>query len=447
MSLNFLQDRQKKVENSNRHPFMRDKARILHSAFFRRLQSKKQILDQEVSDFGRTRLTHSLETAQISVGIREALFNSSSRQDIKDNLPDVFCIEAAALAHDLGHPPNGHGGEEALNYVMLGSKYNGFESNAQTFRIANKLGEYDKEYGLNLTRATILGFLKYPVLYSEATNSKIQNQPKKEHYEFIKFSNFKPAKCIFDSEKSNLEWLLEPFSEKEQYLEFSKKQWVSDANGKSQKYFNFFASIVNLADDIAYGIHDLEDAVALKLISIDDWNELESDDCFAQLGQFLKEKKLASGVLQECKNNLFLNSSYERKKQISSMVNLFIENTKVIEIQEFTEPVFKFNVCLDDPLKNFLEKIQKFIYLKVIQRRENQLSDFKLQYIIVKLFNCIKSDTKRFLPIKYQKTIAESKELKERIICDYIAGMTDRYLLKLDKTLFAPDFGSIFDKI
>ena len=110
--------REKPTQDPKRNPYMRDKARILHSAFFRRLQSKKQIHDVDVSDFGRTRLTHTLEVAQIATGIREVL-SQKNDAEITKLLPDIFCIEAAALAHDLGHPPNGHGGERALNYLML----------------------------------------------------------------------------------------------------------------------------------------------------------------------------------------------------------------------------------------------------------------------------------------------------------------------------------------
>ena len=94
--------------------------------------------------------------------------NKKNDEKITKLLPDIFCIEAAALAHDLGHPPNGHGGEHALNYLML--NHGGFEGNAQTFRIATKLEESTKNWGLGLTRATLLGMLKYPAFYILISN-------------------------------------------------------------------------------------------------------------------------------------------------------------------------------------------------------------------------------------------------------------------------------------
>ena len=149
-----LEERQETpTQGISRNPYMRDKARILHSAFFRRLQAKKQIHDVDVSDFGRTRLTHTLEAAQIATGIREVL-SQKNDEKITKLLPDIFCIEAAALAHDLGHPPNGHGGDTLFN-----AKHGGFEGNAQTFRIATKLEESTKNWGLGLTRATLLGYI------------------------------------------------------------------------------------------------------------------------------------------------------------------------------------------------------------------------------------------------------------------------------------------------
>ena len=217
--------REKPTQDPKRNPYMRDKARILHSAFFRRLQSKKQIHDVDVSDFGRTRLTHTLEVAQIATGIREVL-SQKNDAEITKLLPDIFCIEAAALAHDLGHPPNGHGGERALNYLML--NHGGFEGNAQTFRIVAKLGEYEK--GLNLTRATMLGMLKYPVLYNDVVNTNIY--PTQER--FPQFYKFAPPKCIFKSEEKTLDWLLAPFNKKDQ------KKYLQNKSKNTPKYLNFF---------------------------------------------------------------------------------------------------------------------------------------------------------------------------------------------------------------
>ena len=134
----------------------RDRARIIHSSAFRRLQSKTQVLGVGDNDFYRTRLTHSMEVAQIGSGICEHLKQTYANNGaISQQIPSFFQIEATCLAHDLGHPPFGHGGEVALNYHMLG--HGGFEGNGQTLRILSKLGEYSEQHGLDLTRRTLLG--------------------------------------------------------------------------------------------------------------------------------------------------------------------------------------------------------------------------------------------------------------------------------------------------
>ena len=141
----------------DRDDYSRDRARIIHSAFFRRLQNKTQVLGLGESDFYRTRLTHSVEVAQVASGIVETLKKSSKDAEQIELLPSLELIEAIALAHDIGHPPFGHGGEVALNYSMRG--HGGFEGNGQTLRICTKLGEYSDTNGLNLTRRTLLGVL------------------------------------------------------------------------------------------------------------------------------------------------------------------------------------------------------------------------------------------------------------------------------------------------
>ena len=136
----------------HRDPFQRDKARILHSAAFRRLQSKTQVLSVGQHDFYRTRLTHSLEVAQIGSGLTAQLKQSEQDLDtdvLNQLIPSDPLIEALCLAHDLGHPPFGHGGEVALNYMMR--EHGGFEGNGQTFRIISHLEPYTESFwhGLN----------------------------------------------------------------------------------------------------------------------------------------------------------------------------------------------------------------------------------------------------------------------------------------------------------
>ena len=374
-----LEERQETpTQGIGRNPYMRDKARILHSAFFRRLQAKKQIHDVDVSDFGRTRLTHTLEVAQIATGIREVL-NKKNDEKITKLLPDIFCIEAAALAHDLGHPPNGHGGEHALNYLML--NHGGFEGNAQTFRIATKLEESTKNWGLGLTRATLLGMLKYPAFYAQFQCSYPETIE-----QFPKFSSYKPPKCIFDSEANVLDWVLEPFkADREKYCQIDKNL------GKA-KYFNFFSSIVDLADDIAYGVHDLEDAIALKLLSKDDWEQWEKGKIWEKPPKEYKEN-VSYENKKNTRENLFSIDSKARKIAISKMVHLFIANVKVKKQEEFENNFLDYNVVLPDFLKQSLKELKDFIAKKVIQRRENKLitNCRKFLVFVLKIFELKKN--------------------------------------------------------
>src|SRR5690554_6632994 len=157
-----------------RTPWQRDRARVLHSAAFRRLQSKTQIMNVGENDFYRTRLTHSLEASQIGASLINQLEHRGDSL-AHSLLPDANLMEALCLAHDIGHPPFGHGGETALNYKMLNS--GGFEGNGQTFRIVGRFESYHATYGMDLTRRTLQGLLKYPVLMPKLEAPKESGHP------------------------------------------------------------------------------------------------------------------------------------------------------------------------------------------------------------------------------------------------------------------------------
>lgn len=158
---------QRKQDGDERPPSERDRSRVIHSAAFRRLQNKTQVFGIGESDFYRTRLTHSMEVAQIGRGI--VLQLKKTKPDYAKILPNHAQIEAICLAHDLGHPPFGHSGEIALNYAM--EKHGGFEGNGQSLRIVTKLEKHTAGYGLNLTRRALLGILKYPCGYARANRT------------------------------------------------------------------------------------------------------------------------------------------------------------------------------------------------------------------------------------------------------------------------------------
>lgn len=417
-------------------PYQIDRARIIHSASFRRLQAKTQIMGIGDSDFYRTRLTHSMEVAQLGFGIVESLKLKYKHDEFfLDLLPPQNAIESICLAHDIGHPAFGHGGEVALNYCM--SNDGGFEGNGQTLRIVSKLAEYTDENGMNLTRRTLLGLIKYPIPYSKFNIS----YPKKEQTNYLnvplKLEAYHPPKCILDTENDLFTtWVGKIFSEND----LRKFMTINPDKNKKPLYKSFDSSIMELADDISYGIHDLEDAVALKLVNQKQWDE-----------QVVKEINLLPVKLNEkileITTLLFGSNNRDRKHAISKLVRYFLKNCCIKKLDIFEHELLDYNVALiDDNNIKALKIIQDFVVNNVIKKPEIQILDYKGQKIVIELFEILSNNPKMLLP---ESTYAqyEKSENKNRIICDYISGMTDAYAAKLYHKLFTPNMGSVFDRL
>lgn len=194
-----------------RSEWERDYARLIHSSAFRRLQSKTQVLGLGESDFYRTRLTHSMEVAQIGVGIvRWLKERHKDTEEIIEALPRSALMSSICLAHDIGHPPFGHGGEVALNLCMR--DYGGFEGNGQTLRILSRLDKYTADHGLNPTRRLLLGVLKYPTPYSELVGETAYGQVPAQRW-LCKAKEQHPPKCYMDDERDVVDWVLAPLAE------------------------------------------------------------------------------------------------------------------------------------------------------------------------------------------------------------------------------------------
>jgi len=351
----------KEKKNKLRNDFQRDRDRIIHSTAFRRLKHKTQVFVNTTGDHFRTRITHSLEVSQIARTLSK-FFNLN--EDLSETL---------SLAHDLGHTPFGHAGEEALNFCM--NKYGGFDHNIQTLRIITILeNRYYDFKGLNLSIETLDGLIKH--------NGPVKDLTKLNR---ILGKNFFKNKISFLS-NSSLE-----------------------------------AQIASISDDIAYNSHDLEDGLKANLFKLNDLKNIPI------LNQIINEhtKKIK-------KNSIDLAIRQIIREIINVMVRDVITTTKKNITKHHINnlnDVYKSKeilVSFSDRMKNFDTSIKSFLKKKMYFHNKVNFKTNSGKKIIIKLFTKIKSCPKKYINIKKYNNLKI-----ERIICDYIAGMTDRYAINL----------------
>ena len=348
-----------------RSDFQRDRDRIIHSTAFRRLKHKTQVFVNTSGDHFRTRITHSLEVAQIARTLSKFF-----------NLNEDLC-ETLSLAHDLGHTPFGHAGEQALNDCM--KKFGGFDHNIQTLRTILFLeNRYYEFKGLNLTLETLDGLIKH--------NGPIKNL--KKYKEILGIKYFK-NKIKFNSSPS---------------LE---------------------AQLASISDDIAYNSHDLEDGLKSNLFSLSD---LENIPILNKIVSKHKKKikkysidlvirQIIREIINEMVKDLIITTQDNiNKKKIKNFNDVLKSKYPLVS---FSNKMKKF----DKMIKNFLRK--KMYYHKNVKSNTNNG-----RKIIKKLFFSIRKNPNKYINVsKYDKTNVA------RSICDFIAGMTDRYAINLYKKI------------
>lgn len=410
---------------ATRNPYQRDYARILYSAAFRRLQGKMQILGIETSAFFRNRLTHSLEVAQIAKGIRWQLDKDCHKRNT--TLRDMFLLDAAALAHDIGHPAFGHKGERVLN-KLLSSLHMRFEGNAQNYRVLRLLEKKDPEFtGLNLSYRTLLAINKYLVKEGESVKKFMYA----EDYD-----------------------ILEEFRE---------------ANGLAGLR-TLDVQIIELADDIAYAVHDLEDALSQRYFTIDEMlYEMKVNDSYIEQindedREFAAKKML--NLVQEAQKKANRSSSHcnlqeysqvFRKTLTSLLTNYFINDIILGTITEEEAGVHG-TIAGNRELKlgesqSLCKILSKKIFKGVTRHPDIALYEERGAKVIKCLFDLYKNSNSnrngQFLPPDYRPRI-ESGDSKKiiaqkfaRAASDYIAGMMDTYAIDTYENLFAVTFSSI----
>ncbi len=413
--------------------FQRDRARIIHSSSFRALQSKTQVLGLGESDFYRTRLTHSLEVAQIGSGIAEWLRENASDADLRSLMPSFSLIEAICLAHDIGHSPFGHGGEIAMNAMMR--EDGGFEANGQTLRILARLGEYSDQDGLDLTRRSMLGTIKYPALYSDT--ARYATSLPSPAQQPLNIDHWEPPKCLYDTEAEVLDWLLAPFSSADRDRLTQLDTPSEPGKHLRTRHKPFDTSIMELADDIAYGVHDLEDALALSLVHRNVWDE--------SVSQRIRSMGLPSPFddMDLMDQRLFATATTGRKHAISMLVSYFIREISLTRDQGFEHPLLSFKASMSPDAYAVLLLIKQFVMSHVIKRPELQHLQYKGQRVIITLFDIFRENPQRLLPVPI---FLQYERIGLRAIADYLSAMTDVSAGKLYHKLLSPASGSIYDR-
>ncbi|AIF81378.1 deoxyguanosinetriphosphate triphosphohydrolase [endosymbiont of Acanthamoeba sp. UWC8] len=358
-------------------PYQNDRNRIINSISFRRLEYKTQVFINYAGDHYRTRLTHSLEVAQIAKAIAYEL-------NLNEDLTE--CI---ALAHDLGHPPFGHAGEDALQEVA--KEFGGFDHNAQTLKILTYLEQRYAEFdGLNLTWETLEGIAKH-------------NGPLTGKYS-------KPKKL------SNI------------YTDITK---VFDL--KLETFASLEAQVASLADDIAYINHDIDDGYRAGFITISDLKSLDLlGEIFTMLESTypnLSVSKMISEALRRLKKQMVTDLVAEIKRRIS-----FYNIHSAEDIRNMHEPIAAFS----KDMEVIKDKIKAFLFERIYRHYKINRTKVKACHVVKNLFETLMKNPNCMPTDWYEKLVDCDEQKKAEIIIDYIAGMTDRYAIEQYKKLFDP---------
>ena len=416
-----------------RNPYERDRGRILHSAGFRRLQAKTQVLGVGEGDFHRTRLTHSMEVAQIARGLVLRL----QRRQTDAPLPSMELIEAVCFGHDIGHPPYGHSGETALNYVMR--DHGGFEGNGQSLRQLTRLEAGYPPHGLNLTRRALLGVLKYPVPYSRVRRTELADAADRPSE--VQRDDWKPPKCYLDSEADVVDWILAPLNGADRGRFEEVTEPTAKENGEP-KHKSLDCSIMEVADDVAYGVHDFEDGVALGLIPKSAFDDLRSslDEAWAQ--------SVGLRSFDDLRDRLY-DGSASRKERIGALVNALVASTELYRKSYFSTPLLDWNARLTEPARKFLDALDSTKFDHVVKAQSTQLLEYRGRILIMEVFEALCSDPLRLLKPDFRDEFgrAADDDGRSRVVCDYVAGMTDEYATRIYERLFVPRQGTVFERL
>ena len=351
-------------ESTFRSPFQRDRDRIIHASAFRRLKHKTQVFIEHEGDYFRTRLTHSIEVAQVARTVAAAL-------DL-----NVELTEAVALAHDLGHPPFGHTGEEALNALM--APYGGFDHNAQALRIVTHLERHYAEWdGLNLTWETLEGIAKH--------NGPVPTP-----------------------------------------IPYALAEYNARHDLELHTHASAEAQVAALSDDIAYNNHDLHDGLRAELFGTDDLAELPVlHDCFAEVDA--KYPGLNYYRRRHEALRRFFGILVEDVIRVSQRNLAEAAPASVHDIRHAGRMLVQFTPALWEDLK----VIRRFLFERMYRAPKVVEMRGAVTQMVDELFPFYMANPGQ-LPKQWRKDVADARDTTAlaRIVADYIAGMTDRFAIQ-----------------
>jgi dGTPase len=360
--------RHSEIAPAYRSEYQRDRDRIVHCGAFRRLEYKTQVFVNHEGDLFRTRLTHSIEVAQIGRSIARTL-------QLNEDL-----TEAISLAHDLGHTPFGHSGQDALNACM--QEYGGFEHNLQSLRVVDVLEERYAEFpGLNLTFESREGILKH--------------------------CSVKNAEQLGDIGRR-----------------FIEKQQAS-----------LEAQVANLADEIAYNNHDVDDGLRSGLITIDQLREIrlfgKQYDEVVKRHPGVTERVRIHEIVRRMINRLVVDLVDESRRRLTAS-----QVQSIDEVRTAGASLIGFSDAMRDESLELKRFLRTALYNHYRVRRMTR----KAEQIVADLFQVFMGDV-RLLPPQFQDKLEAGQGdalARARVVADYIAGMTDRYAIREHKRLFDP---------
>ncbi len=390
-----------------RNVFQIDRDRIIHSSAFRRLQNKTQVFLSGEYDFYRTRLTHSIEVAQIGRSICAWL---NRRHELAI---DADLVESACLAHDLGHPPFGHAGERSLHRLM--APYGGCEGNAQTLRLLTRTLFNDGRDGINPTRALLDAVLKYKTLHGEAGGAK-------NHY-------------LYDDQSPWLDFVLDGRA-------FPPELTPGPArNG----FKSVECQIMDWADDTAYSLNDIADGIHAGFIDV---ARLEAWAATAGLEaegaahiQFLCEA-IRDGRVEARLNRCI--GDHIRAARLEPHTDFLSDLTRRHAWRLVVDPAVKAQSRLN----------KRLAFDLVFRTPQLQQLDYKADVILTRLFEVLRDryiegqgSGLHLVPPAIEAAVARAEDAagRARIVCDWIASMTDSFAFRTYRRLFDAGFGSITD--